>query len=792
MDTIPVLGTTRLTEDDVRQAIEEELRATLQARMRAALWLATLWLICFAAYDVAGDPSRRDALLSLHLLRGIVVLAAFPLVSRAATLRRTVALGVGVVTALSVGMVAVNVVRGDTAIPPMFTTGILMATATLLPWGWRAQVQVAVAATAAMVAVSWVVTGPASVFHPVILTSVLVAVASVWVAAEVERSRYDAARRERLRARLAVEEVVRGISTSLIQLRGGEIEVGIASALRRLGQFADVDRSYLFVFGPDGRRASQVDQWCAEGAPPLADVGGDGPFSDFTVRLLSRLEVVHVPRVADLPSEAASERAFLETQGTRSILLVPVVMDGSLGGVLGFDAVRSERRWSNEAIALLSIAADVFAALLARRQAEARATAARRRAENEARTSAALARVGREMIALVDAPAIARRVSELGRELLGCEASVTLLWDAGRDTYVVAWPPRDDGVLEIGRARLAPLLAFLGPHDLAQMSLPVAPGLVPAELELPAEPGLVIWVALRRGGDFTGIQAMVAPGRIEPVGSDDERIARGLAHIASLALTNARLVEELERANRLKSEFVSTMSHELRTPINVILGYADMVTDAQFDAEAREAIVERIRLAGGDLLDLVESTLDISRLELGRDEVRRERVHVPEFWLRLAERCARIPHRDAVRLDWQAGVPDASLETDPRKVRVMVTNLVSNALKFTERGSVRVALALDDDTFTVRVEDTGIGISRADQRVIFDVFRQADSSDTRRYGGTGLGLFIVQRYAEQLGGDVTVDSAPGQGSVFSVRLPVGPPSKSPAQASMPSLSTTRG
>src|SRR5262249_60540965 len=125
-------------------------------------------------------------------------------------------------------------------------------------------------------------------------------------------------------------------------------------------------------------------------------------------------------------------------------------------------------------------------------------------------------------------------------------------------------------------------------------------------------------------------------------------------------------------------------------------------------------------------------------------------------------------------------VPDVSLETDPRKVRVMVHNLVSNALKFTETGSVRAVLALEDDELTLCVQDTGIGISPADQRVIFDIFRQADSSDTRRYGGTGLGLFIVQRYAEQLGGEVLVDSAPGEGSVFRVRLPLGPVSRSPA------------
>jgi len=109
--------------------------------------------------------------------------------------------------------------------------------------------------------------------------------------------------------------------------------------------------------------------------------------------------------------------------------------------------------------------------------------------------------------------------------------------------------------------------------------------------------------------------------------------------------------------------------------------------------------------------------------------------------------------------------------TDPRKLLVVVRNLVGNALKFTERGSVRAEVRLEADTVILRVADTGIGIRREDQETIFDMFRQADGSDTRRFGGSGLGLYIVRRFVQQLGGTIALESAPGQGSVFTVALP---------------------
>jgi signal transduction histidine kinase len=254
------------------------------------------------------------------------------------------------------------------------------------------------------------------------------------------------------------------------------------------------------------------------------------------------------------------------------------------------------------------------------------------------------------------------------------------------------------------------------------------------------------------------------------------RIARGIAPLASTALANARLLSELERVNRLKSEFVSTMSHELRTPLNVILGFIEMVRDPVVPDDDRREMYDRIEMAGRELMELIEATLTVGKMEAGRDEACFELVALPSLWEELRQTCSKGPSGQ-VALEWAQDVPAISLRTDPGKLKVIVRNLVRNALKFTERGAVRVEIEVDGESCSIRVADTGIGIRAEDKATIFDMFRQADGSDRRRYGGTGLGLYIVRRFVTQLGGTIDLESVPARGSLFTVRLPRTSPSR---------------
>src|SRR5262249_42029598 len=159
---------------------------------------------------------------------------------------------------------------------------------------------------------------------------------------------------------------------------------------------------------------------------------------------------------------------------------------------------------------------------------------------------------------------------------------------------------------------------------------------------------------------------------------------------------------------------------------------------------------------------------EIGKLEAGRQEVRREPIALPELWRQLVDACQRLPRRAEVGLEMTASVPDVTVDTDPRKLDIIVRNLVGNGLKFTERGHVRVDIACEASALTLRVSDTGIGIAADDRDAIFEIFGQADGSDAHRYGGVGLGLYIVRRFVEQLGGTIALTSTLDRGTTFTV------------------------
>jgi signal transduction histidine kinase len=383
----------------------------------------------------------------------------------------------------------------------------------------------------------------------------------------------------------------------------------------------------------------------------------------------------------------------------------------------------------------------------------------------------------------VDTDDVARTLVGHAERLVPARTVVLALRDAKRGTIrVVADTTASDALrafevdetLAFVQAMLASSIVVLPDDD---PSTPLAPVF--------AQHGVarVLYATLRHAGEAIGILSFVRH-HAAPFSDAERLIVHGLAEQAALALATARLVADLRAADRLKTEFVSTMSHELRTPLNVILGFAEMLADGAVDEASRTRAVARIELAGRDLLELIENTLAIGRLEAGRDEVLLSTVSIATLWQDLGERCARMPRRPEVVLAWSTA-PPIEVRTDPHKLQVVVANLVSNALKFTERGHVEATLALDGGALVVRVADTGIGIRREDQAHVFDMFRRVDSSDARRYGGTGLGLYIVRRFVEQLGGTVALESAPETGSVFTVRLAPALPATTGTRAAQP-------
>ena len=227
-------------------------------------------------------------------------------------------------------------------------------------------------------------------------------------------------------------------------------------------------------------------------------------------------------------------------------------------------------------------------------------------------------------------------------------------------------------------------------------------------------------------------------------------------------------------ASQAKSQFLATMSHELRTPLNAVVGYADLLdvgVAGQMNAGQREYLT-RMRASAGHLLTLINEVLDFERLESGREEATYERASIDGIIAESVAQLSPAAARTGVKIVQQVA-PGTAMITDAAKVRRIVANLLSNAVKYTERGQITLRASADASGLLLEVEDTGIGIAREHLSRIFDPFWQADQRLTRRVGGSGLGLSIVDRYVALLGGEISVASEPGKGSRFTVRLPHG-------------------
>jgi signal transduction histidine kinase len=277
----------------------------------------------------------------------------------------------------------------------------------------------------------------------------------------------------------------------------------------------------------------------------------------------------------------------------------------------------------------------------------------------------------------------------------------------------------------------------------------------------------------------------LARNSVRPFSDKQIELAITFADQAVIAIENVRLFDEIQDKNRQlaeasehKSQFLASMSHELRTPLNAIIGLTEMMVTnaARFGTEKAMEPLRRVNAAGTHLLSLINEILDLSKIEAGKLELNPEPVNLARLIDEVIDTAGQLAEKNKNRLIVEAQENLGTLKTDPMRLKQILLNLLSNACKFTKEG--RIALRARKVTdgrewVELAVADSGIGMTAEQQAKLFQDFTQADSLTARRYGGTGLGLAISRKLARMMGGDVTVTSEPGKGSVFTVRLPGG-------------------
>jgi signal transduction histidine kinase len=617
---------------------------------------------------------------------------------------------------------------------------------------------------------------------------------------ETEVAQLKRERDEALEQQKATAEVLRVISSS-----PGELEPVFQAMLANAVRICEAKFGTLYLREGDAFRAAAL-----HNAPPaFAEFWQRGPHRPGASTVLSRVlrtkEVVHISDIT--ADQAYIERdplfiAAAELGGFRTVLAVPMLKEAD---VLGAIYIYRQEVWpfSDKQIALLaSFASQAVIAIENTRllnELKQRTDDLSESLEQQTATSEVLHVISRSP---GDLKPVFQTMLENATRICHAKFGVLQLYE-GRAFRIGAIHNAPPAFAE-AMARRERLMRPTPQHPFRRMVTTQEVVQIEDLTDSPAykerDYGVVMLVELASARTFLAVPMLkenevvgvIAIYRQEVLTFTDKQIAVvvNFANQAVIAIENTRLLNELrartaeleeksqqlELASQNKSQFLSSMSHELRTPLNAIIGLTEMMVKnaARFGTEKALEPLRRVNAAGTHLLSLINEVLDLSKIEAGKLELNSEPIDLSRLIDEVIGTAGQLAEKNKNRLLVEAQENLVALKADPMRLKQILLNLLSNSCKFTKEGEValRVRKVADGrDWVELAVADTGIGLTAEQQAKLFQEFTQADSLTARRYGGTGLGLALSRKLARMMGGDVTVASEPGKGSVFTVRLP---------------------
>ncbi|MFA6769563.1 MAG: response regulator [Bacteroidales bacterium] len=581
-------------------------------------------------------------------------------------------------------------------------------------------------------------------------------------------------------------QTVADISSGFINSTKYNVDVKINSMLSSIIEIFNLDRAYLFGFEDNNSYMNNTHESCAIGASSVIDLQKHLSLEKFKWwkhQILSN-NFIHIADINSLPKEASAEKDFFKLTQVRSLVAVPIKANGTVIGFIGMESISSKKKWDNNNINLLKILANTIAETYQN-------IAAQEQIEKLSQMQSVLLNIAKIYINtplnLLET-AIKDSLKEIA-QLVGADRSYIFDYDFKENTTTNTYEWCAVGISsQIKNLQNVPtdmLYEWLAMHKAGKAFIVADISKLPNDgpisvrgLLEPQGVKSIISVPMIDENSLIGFVGFDSV-RKHHVYSDKEKyllsfFAQMIVSVKKksyyeLAINHAK--EKAEEANRAKTEFLANISHEIRTPLNSVIGFTELLSGTPLNISQKK-FVENANISAQSLMEIINDVLDFSKIEAGKLELSPVKTDIIDFSEQI---CDLIKHQAINKelellLNVQPDLPPFAV-IDPLRLKQVLLNLLSNAIKFTEKGEVELKIsykktAENRGMFSFYVRDTGIGISKEDQSKLFKAFVQADSTTTRKFGGTGLGLVISSHLVNKMGGIIELESTLGRGSQF--------------------------